>query len=83
MPQSLGKLIPGSYSFHEAAKLNVLVVNWIEKILTNRKHPHVMTHFLCSNIGGVFQCVSFFSVSNFSSLFNYEKKNKRSLFKAV
>ena len=71
MPQcldSLGKLIPGSYSFYQAAKLNVLVVSWIEKILTNRKQPDVMTHFLCSNIGGVFQCVSSFSVSYFSSI---------------
>ena len=71
MPQcldSLGKLIPGSYSFHQAAKLNVLVVSWIEKSLTNRKQPHVMTYFLCSNIGGVFECVSYVSVSYFSSI---------------
>ena len=49
-------------------KLSVLVVSWIEKFLTNRKQPHVMTHFLCSNVGGVFECISYFSVSYFSSV---------------
>ena len=36
--------------------------------MTNRKQPHVIvTHFMCSTVTGVFGCVSYVSVSYFSS----------------
>ena len=73
MPQCLDRVLVNFYLgptifTKQPNELNVLVVSWIEKILTNKKQPHIMTHFLCSNNGGVFECVSYFSVSYFSSI---------------
>ena len=83
MPQcldSLGILIPGSYSFHQAVKLSVLEVSWIEKFLTNRKQPHVMTIFCVQILEGCLNVFLMFQVVILVQFFNHEKCSKRSLF---